>query len=85
MLTPSSVLSFAVPLIYCRIIPITTMATYREAWNLFQDEPNFPSKSNGMRVMTSDQNTTPTTLSKAELISELRHLRQDLQELQSAR
>ncbi|PKX97284.1 uncharacterized protein P174DRAFT_106517 [Aspergillus novofumigatus IBT 16806] len=34
--------------------------------------------------MTSDQNTTTTTLSKTELISELRRLRQDLQELQSA-
>ncbi|KAG2005118.1 hypothetical protein GB937_009077 [Aspergillus fischeri] len=34
--------------------------------------------------MTTDQNTTTTTLSKAELISELRRLRRDLQELQSA-
>ncbi|KAE8375462.1 hypothetical protein BDV26DRAFT_267856 [Aspergillus bertholletiae] len=64
------------------------MATYREAWGLFQDESeltpinaNSPGTRTGARTIIPDQSTTTT--SKTELVSELRRLRQYLQELQS--
>ncbi|GFF46779.1 hypothetical protein IFM61606_02649 [Aspergillus udagawae] len=69
------------------------MATYREAWGLFQDEPMFPSSSTaslssgtgpGMRMIGRDQSAASSTISKTELVSELQRLRQELQELQSA-
>ncbi|RHZ63613.1 uncharacterized protein CDV56_108324 [Aspergillus thermomutatus] len=60
------------------------MATYREAWGLFQDEPKFPSNNTSMTQTTPDPSASTTTISKTEFVSELRRLRQDLQELQSA-
>ncbi|PLB33158.1 uncharacterized protein BDW47DRAFT_114517 [Aspergillus candidus] len=68
------------------------MATYREAWGLFQNEAMLPSSgitslSRGTGVgigMTSpDQSAASSTISKTQLVSELRRLQQVLQELQS--
>lgn len=69
------------------------MASYREAWGLFQDEPVFSSSSTaslssglgpGMRMINPDQSAASSTTSKPDLVSELQRLRQDLRELQTA-
>ncbi|KAL2844752.1 hypothetical protein BJY01DRAFT_185870 [Aspergillus pseudoustus] len=63
------------------------MATYREAWGLFQDEPEVPlNRTNHSSIGSgTGADRSSTTPSNAQLLSELRRLRQDLQELQSAR
>ncbi|GES58779.1 short-chain dehydrogenase/reductase [Aspergillus terreus] len=69
------------------------MASYREAWGLFQDELVFRSSSTatlssgvgpGMRMINPDQSAATSTTSKPDLVSELQRLRQDLRELQTA-
>ncbi|PKY01215.1 hypothetical protein P168DRAFT_60114 [Aspergillus campestris IBT 28561] len=62
------------------------MATYREAWSLFQDDVVLPSSSTANLSSGTElpgQSAASRTVSKTELVSELRRLRQDLQDLQS--